>query len=222
MRRAGLFIVAVNCVHPAATCFCASTGDGPNLRQGYDLMLDELDEGFVLHAGSDAGTTVLARLGTVPVDGVQLEAAAAQQRAAVDAQSRRLPGRELQGVLAARLEHPRWEDVAARCLSWGTCTAVCPTCFCNAHIEDPALDGNVSSHYRVWDSCFTEGHSYIHGVVIRADTRKRYRQWLTHKLGTWHEQFGRSGCVGCGRCITWCPAGIDITEEAAAIVGGNA
>jgi ferredoxin len=79
------------------------------------------------------------------------------------------------------------------------------------------LTGAVSERTRVWDSCFTASFSYVHGGSVRATIRSRYRQWLTHKLATWFDQFGTSGCVGCGRCITWCPVGIDITEEAAAI-----
>src|SRR5207247_10247427 len=66
-----------------------------------------------------------------------------------------------------------------------------------------------------WASCFDLDLSYLHGGPVRSSTRSRYRQWLTHKLGTWHDQFGESGCVGCGRCIAWCPVGIDITAEAA-------
>jgi ferredoxin len=65
----------------------------------------------------------------------------------------------------------------------------------------------------VWDSCFNLEFSYIHGGHIRSSVKSRYRQWLTHKLVNWHDQFGTSGCVGCGRCITWCPVGIDLTKE---------
>jgi ferredoxin len=145
-----------------------------------------------------------------------------QQRYAAEAQQRTLPGRDLQAPLFARLSHPQWQAIGERCLACGNCTAVCPTCFCHSEQEHPALDGGGSEHVREWDSCFTPGHSYIHGVVIRAETSQRYRQWLTHKLGSWHEQYGRSGCVGCGRCITWCPVGIDITEEVTTICGGDA
>ena len=147
----------------------------------------------------------------IAVDETELPDACARQ------QTRTLPGRDLEQTLFARLEHPRWDAVASRCLSCTNCTSVCPTCFCYSEREAPALSGEASEHVREWDSCFTEGHSYIHGLVVRPGTRERYRQWLTHKLGGWHAQYGRSGCVGCGRCIAWCPAGIDITEETHAL-----
>lgn len=220
-RRRGLFIIAVNCSHPAETCFCASTGDGPEAQGGYDLLLDELDDGFVVRAGSDPGRRVLEGLGLAAAESSRLAAARDQLHQVAAMQVRKLPGRDLYGPLFDNLHHPRWQEVAQRCLSCANCTLVCPTCFCHAHREVPSLDGKTSEHYREWDSCFTEGHSYIHGIVVRDDTPKRYRQWLTHKLGSWHGQFGRSGCVGCGRCITWCPTGIDITEEAAAICGSG-
>jgi len=215
-RRKGLFLIAVNCSHPAATCFCASTGDGPVATAGYDLRLDELETGFVVEAGSDAGARLLAELAPAPITPEQETEVVEQQRAA-HRQERALSGRNLRDALFANLEHPRWSSVAERCLSCGNCTSVCPTCFCHREMEEPTLDRQENRHYRMWDSCFTEGHSYIHGIVIRSDTRLRYRQWLTHKLGSWHEQYGRSGCVGCGRCISWCPVGIDLTAEAAAL-----
>ncbi|MEJ2361776.1 MAG: 4Fe-4S dicluster domain-containing protein [Gammaproteobacteria bacterium] len=218
-RREGLFLVAVHCSHPAETCFCVSTGDGPAAQGDFDLALHELDEGFIVISGSAAGAEMMHRLELEKVQAAQRDAAQQQLEVAAQQQQRQLPGRDLKQALFDNLEHARWDDVAGRCLSCGNCTAVCPTCFCHAELEQPSLDGTMSEHARQWDSCFTQGHSYIHGKVLRAETRLRYRQWLTHKLGSWHEQYGRSGCVGCGRCITWCPVGIDLTEEATAICG---
>ena len=218
-RRARLFLVAMDCSHPGATCFCASTGDGPQAQQGFDLAMAELDEGFVCRAGSACGEQVLSELALTSASTAQVEAAGQEAAAAAASQTRHLPGRNLQAALFANLDHPRWAEVAARCLSCGNCTSVCPTCFCNAEHDAPELSGAASTHLREWDSCFTKGHSHLHGHTVRPDTHTRYRQWLTHKLGSWHSQFGRSGCVGCGRCIAWCPTGIDLTEEAAAICG---
>jgi ferredoxin len=217
-RREGLFMVAVNCTHPAATCFCASTGDGPEAKQAFDLALTEGEDGFVAESGSPAGERILAMLQLGEASSAQIEAAAAQLSIAASSQHRTLPSTNLRDSLMARLDHPRWREVAERCLACGNCTAVCPTCFCHAEVEDAGLDGNASLHSREWDSCFGERHGYIHGKQLRPEIHQRYRQWLTHKLATWHDQYGRSGCVGCGRCIAWCPVGIDITEEAAALL----
>lgn len=216
-RREALLLVAVHCTRPAETCFCASTGDGPKATQGFDLALHERDAGFLLEAGTQRGARILEALALPAAPEDELAAALAEIEAAAAAQSRALPGRDLREALFANLEHPRWEEVAERCLSCANCTSVCPTCFCHAESDAPDLDGRRSEHLRQWSSCFTAEHSYVGGWTARPDTRLRYRQWLTHKLGGWHDQYGRSGCVGCGRCITWCPAGIDLTEEAGAV-----
>ena len=218
-RRENLFLVAVNCSHPADTCFCASTDDGPRANYGYDVVMSELDDGFLLHGRSTKGLTLIDKLKTSPASEEQIITVDKELEMATRSQTRRLPSRNLNAALFSQLENPRWEEIAKRCLSCGNCTSVCPTCFCHAEDEFPALDGNSSEYFRQWDSCFNQGHSYIHGITIRASTAQRYRQWLTHKLGSWHDQYGRSGCVGCGRCITWCPVGIDITEEVQAICG---
>jgi ferredoxin len=220
-RRERLLLVAVQCAEPAATCFCASTGDGPTPASGHDIALAELADGFVVAAGSAQGEAVVRTLNLAPATAEQIEAARRQGEAAAAAQTRRLPGPDLRDPLMDRLEHPRWDAVAARCLACGNCTAVCPTCFCHAESDEPALDGQSSRHGRTWDSCFGGSHGHLHGFNVRPEIRSRYRQWLTHKLATWHDQFGRSGCVGCGRCIAWCPVGIDLTEEAMALTGGS-
>jgi Fe-S-cluster-containing hydrogenase component 2 len=124
---------------------------------------------------------------------------------------------DIKDLLYRNLEHPRWDEVAARCLSCANCTMVCPTCFCTTVEDTSDLAGRETTHQRRWDSCFTTDFSYISGGSIRQSGKARYRQWMTHKLASWIDQFGTSGCVGCGRCITWCPVSIDITEEASVI-----
>jgi sulfhydrogenase subunit beta (sulfur reductase) len=219
-RREGAFLVAVNCYEPASTCFCTSMGTGPKAEAGYDLALTEVLDGehrFLAEAGSERGAEVLAGLPSVSAGTADLDAAAASVDSAVSKMVRSLDTHDIRDLLAGNLEHPRWDDVAARCLTCGNCTLVCPTCFCSAVEDDTDLTSDESERWRVWDNCFSVDYSYIHGGSIRPSGRSRYRQWMTHKLGTWHDQFDSSGCVGCGRCIAWCPVGIDITEEVAAI-----
>lgn len=219
--RDASFVVAVNCGTPAATCFCTSMGTGPAVESGHDLALTEILEPphrLVVEAATARGAEVLATLPGTPATGDDVSAARAVVAHSTEQITRRLDPHEARDVLAANLDHPRWDEVATRCLSCTNCTMVCPTCFCSTVEDVTALDGEHAERVQRWDSCFTLDHSYLHGVgAVRSDIRSRYRQWLTHKLSTWWDQFGVSGCVGCGRCIAWCPARIDLTEEVEAI-----
>ncbi|WP_372351277.1 4Fe-4S dicluster domain-containing protein [Streptomyces sp. KL116D] len=220
-RRRGAFLVAVECTEPGATCFCLSMGSGPAADTGFDLALTELvDTGahrFVVRIGSSEGARIL--------DGVPYEnsdpATAGAARSAVDAardrMGRAMPPTDLRALLGANPDAKRWDDVATRCLTCGNCTMVCPTCFCTTTEEVTDLTGDHAERWQRWDSCFDLDFSHLNGGPVRASARSRYRQWLTHKLSTWHDQFDSTGCVGCGRCITWCPVGIDITEEVTAL-----
>jgi sulfhydrogenase subunit beta (sulfur reductase) len=218
-RREGLFLIPVNCTRALATCFCASMGTGPRVRGGFDLALTELDEGFLVEAGTERGLALAEALALEPASAALLARAAESVRSCADSQVRRLDQSRLPQGLYDAHDHPRWDDVAGRCLACTNCTMVCPTCFCHAVEESPDLTGQHSERARLWDSCFTQEHGYIHGKNIRPTIKDRYRMWLTHKLASWIEQFGASGCVGCGRCITWCPVGIDLTEELPALLG---
>ena len=221
IRRDQAFIVAVNCGQAGGTCFCVSMDAGPKVETGFDLALTELvEEGrhlFVLEVGSAAGADLAKDLPARPATEEEIEAAERVVARTKGQMGRSLDTDGLKELLQANPDHPRWDEVAERCLTCGNCTNVCPTCFCTTIEDTTDLVGAAAERVRRWDSCFTLDFSYIHGGSVRNSARSRYRQWMTHKLAHWIDQFGSSGCVGCGRCITWCPVGIDITEEAAAI-----
>ena len=167
-----------------------------------------------MRTGSDAGNQVIEALPLTEVTTTQLDMAAAANEKARSAQQRSLPGGNLYPQQLAQGEHPHWDDIAARCLTCGNCTSVCPTCFCSNVLEETNLDGSETTRLRQWDSCFNFSHSHLAGAIsVRSSGASRYRQWFTHKLASWQDQFGSLGCTGCGRCISWCPVGIDITEE---------
>ncbi len=220
-RRKNLFFLVVNCGQAGGTCFCASTNSGPKATSDFDIAATELmgdnDHRFLLQAGSRRGSDLLKALPTRPATEEDLKEAAGLFAHAVETMGRTLDTNGIRDMLYQQLENPRWQETAKRCLGCANCTSVCPTCFC-ATVEDwTSLDGTEARRERRWDSCFSVDFSYIHGGSIRQTGMSRYRQWMTHKLAAWQDQFGTIGCVGCGRCITWCPVGIDITEEAAAI-----
>jgi ferredoxin len=222
--RAGLFLIGLDCSRPAPTCFCESTGTGPCIDGGVDLAITELDDGdgvhYVLRAGSPDGQQFAEALGFRRAEPDE-EADAHRARHSVHTTTRMMAA-DAATIVLADLEHPRWDDVAERCLACGNCTAVCPTCFCTDTADRMDLDGHTAHRERVWDTCFSLEYSHLGPGPVRSSPRSRYRQWLTHKLGTWHDQFGESGCVGCGRCITWCPVGIDLTAEVDALAAAGA
>lgn len=212
-RRENLFLVAVNCTRALPTCFCASMNTGPKAQRGYDLVMTESDDGFLMQAGSVLGRGIYERLPLSRVNEDRVQADDQRMMACAESQTRRVPRELFPQVLYDAHDHPHWDSVAARCVSCANCTLVCPTCFCHAAEVTTDLERERSEHARVWDSCFTPDHGYIHGKNFRPTIKDRYRMWLTHKMASWIDQFGVSGCVGCGRCITWCPVGIDLTEE---------
>ncbi|UCC78242.1 MAG: 4Fe-4S dicluster domain-containing protein [Candidatus Zixiibacteriota bacterium] len=219
-RRDNTLLIAVNCTRAGNTCFCASMGTGPRAGSGYDIALTEVggDNGyFIVESGSNEGDDIVNSLSLNPATSHEIDTAENAVNETVRCMGRTLETSGLKELLQSEFNSPRYDDIALRCLACGNCTLVCPTCFCSTVIDTTDLSGNRSERIRRWDSCFNIEHSYIHGGYIRGSIMARYRQWITHKLVNWIDQFGMAGCVGCGRCITWCPVGIDITEEAGAI-----
>ena len=225
-RRRLAFVIAVNCTEPGGLCFCASMGTGPAVGPDYDLALTERVAGdessYLVDVGSPEGADVLAQVPHRDAEVSEIDSARADVEAASHRMGRQMPQADLRDLLIRSRESPQWDEVASRCLTCGNCTMVCPTCFCTSTEDVSDLTGEHAERWRHWASCFEFDFTYIHGGgSVRQSGASRYRHWLTHKLGTWHDQFGMSGCVGCGRCIAWCPTGIDITAEMNKMAGDD-
>lgn len=211
-------VIVAECTTAGETCFCTSMGTGPAAGEGADIILTELGDGRLLaRFGSDRGAALLAGVDGDMADANEIEIARSRVEAAAESMGRSIDPSAAREALAALPGSAVWDSVAERCLACTNCTMVCPTCFCTSINDTADLGGEIRRTIR-WDSCFTPGFSEIHGGAHRDSVAARYRHWVTHKLSTWWDQFGTAGCVGCGRCVTWCPVGIDITEEANRII----
>ena len=218
--REKVCIIAVNCVRPGGTCFCTSMQTGPKATDGFDLAVTEIQhdgrQTFLIEQGSSLGAELINDIPHADAEQSDIDDADHALALAGDRMGRTLDTHDLQQVFKDQFEHPHWDEIANRCLACANCTMVCPTCFCSTVEDVTDLSGSQAERWRRWDSCFTADFTKVAGGNIRMSTRSRYRQWITHKLANWIDQFGTVGCVGCGRCITWCPVGIDITAEAEA------
>ncbi len=219
-RRKDIFIVAVNCLHPGENCFCDSMGTGPEVKEGYDLAITEIGNSLLIETGSVLGEVVLEKLPRDEIKDKELNEKKSLISRCRDLMKKSMKTRDLPGIIYRNMEHPRWAEIAQKDLECGNCTMVCPTCFCNSSFDilsvrsiSVNLKEFPGTRKRAWDSCFSKNFARVHGGNFRPSRRARYRHWMTHKLAYWIDQFGRPGCVGCGRCITWCPVGIDITHE---------
>ncbi len=217
-RRKDLFILAVNCGRAVNTCFCVSMNTGPKAEKGFDLALTEIftekEHKFLVEIGTEKGKNILENIPYKESNLEDKELAQNITENTIKQMGRKLDTNNLAEIISRSYENASWDEVASRCLTCANCTMVCPTCFCTSVQDTTDLTGEIAERWRNWDSCFTLDFSYIHGGSVRSSTKSRYRQWMTHKLSSWMEQFDTLGCVGCGRCISWCPVGIDITEQA--------
>lgn len=218
-RRQGTFILAANCIEAGETCFCASMGTGPGLSHDYDLLLTELDHEFLLEVGSEPGAALACQLhGKEPTtsdwdlkEHLLQKAAAGSQ---VTLNTDRLPE-----IMQSSANHPYWEEVTAKCFACANCTSVCPTCYCADIFDETDLSLHETKRKRRWSWCFLVEFGAVHGGNFRESRIDRLKQFMQHKLNFSVGQYDFFHCVGCGRCIVWCPANIDIAQTARVIRG---
>jgi len=211
-RQAVQFVVGVNCTHPGNNCFCSTYNTGPRLTYPYDLGLTCLGETYLVEAGSQKGKEVLAKLKSEPASQAHLQQKETLLEKAKKQMSKAFNLKKACQVLADNYEHPYWDEPSERCLSCANCINVCPTCYCYQIYRRANLSADEVAVFRSLDACHHLEFAAVHGGNFRPRRVDRLRHWVNHKIFWTIEQYGVPGCVGCGRCITWCPTAIDITE----------
>ena len=210
LRNGSIFVV-VNCTRAGGNCFCATMGTGPEAGSGYDMAITELPDRLLIDV-PERSRRLLEGIKVSPASEEDLRLGREMTDQARTQMGRRFDKEGFSELMYAGADSHVWKETADRCLACGNCTMVCPTCFCNV-VQDRTdiTDGSVS-RVRMWDSCLSKDFVYSAGGNPRQERSARYRQFVMHKFAYWPDQFGPFGCVGCGRCITWCPVGIDITQ----------
>ncbi len=217
-RREKTTLVVFACDKPAATCFCTSTGGGPGDAAGADVMAYQAGDDYVLAAVSAKGEELWEALQLDDASPEETEKAKTAYAEVAEGMKPLWGLAEVRARLAANFDAAAWEEVAARCLSCGACTFVCPSCHC-FDVADEGKRGR-GARLRFWDAC-TQPLFTLHasGHNPRARKSQRYRQRVLHKFYYFHENWGENLCVGCGRCVVACPTNVDIREAVALVAG---
>ena len=204
-------IIGMACGHPFSTCFCSSTGGGPFLRNGSDLFFIDLGESFLVEFLTGKGMTFQKNKFFGEASTEEINLAKALEEKALHKTDASVPVKGIEKRLDLMAESPFWDRVHEKCIGCRVCTYLCPTCHC-FDIVDEALT-NKGQRVRNWDSCLSSLYSLeTSGHNPRPTNRERTRQRIMHKFNYFPKNFGRIACVGCGRCILYCPVHFDIRQ----------
>ncbi len=207
-------LVGLGCNGPCSTCFCASVGGGPFDEKGLDALLFDLGGSFLARALSEKGETFLDKTGKESqASESALEKAEELAEAAAEEIASEVPTESLRTKAVKEVfEAPFWEETAFACINCGTCTYLCPTCWC-FDIQDE-VHGSAGDRIRNWDSCmFPLFTLHASGHNPRDRKVQRVRQRFMHKLKYYVDKYDKGvQCSGCGRCVQHCPVNIDIRQ----------
>lgn len=220
-RRKRSAVVALNCTEIGENCFCHSMGAGPECGGGSDLLMTDLGGRYLVEIGTDTGRELLRSLELPKADDRDMKERDRRLAHAKETFKKFIDTEGLADAAARSFEHPVWKELAEIDLSCGSCSLVCPTCYCYDVLDRIDLRLEHGERVRELDSCqLLEHASVAMGGNFRRERKDRMRQWMLCKLRYTGQEHGFSGCVGCGRCIGACTVHIDIAQVAARIRGG--
>lgn len=212
-RRNRAIIIGLDCI-PDEFCFCRSTGTD-FVDSGFDLFLSDIDDSYLVRVGTSIGDDMVTAADSLfreveKEDREKYKAKSIQRRESFQTE---IQLQDFPEIMDLEYESQVWEEVGEECLSCGTCSMVCPTCYCYAVFDELNLDASSGQRKRRWDSCLFKDYALVAGGHnFRAERSSRVKNRFFHKQRGFVTQYGRPSCVGCGRCKAYCPAGIDIIE----------
>jgi len=211
-RRESTYLVGIACKTLGETCFCTSTGGSPDDWRDMDIFLREADGGFQVQIVSERGEHLLD---WIEVDDYSrfLDETQYTNEFSITSETPEFHLPEKEDWINL-FNAPLWMREAERCLSCRICAYVCPTCRCFDLRDEPVGEG-VFERIRCWDSCTSPAYRKIAGGHNpRASKDKRLRNRIYCKFYYYPEQYHLNSfaCTGCGRCIEYCPANIDMAE----------
>jgi len=219
-RRKEALTIVEECINPGDTCFCGSLGTGPYVSEDFDLAYARIDDDHVLFKyGSRVGLNLVKRLGLKPASEELVNTYSSLMSEAKEKTSPLKFGLSdiENSMLKSMSDVDLWKKLSEKCVGCANCNLVCPTCFCTEFLDDLKLD-NSASRVRFWVGCLSYVYGLVAGTHFRPELYMRYRHFVLHKFLFYRKQIGLVGCVGCGRCITWCPVGIDLRKTVSEVV----
>ena len=212
-RRNRAIIIGLDCI-PDEFCFCRSTRTD-FVDSGFDLFLSDIDDSYLVRIGTSIGDDMVTAADSLfreveKEDREKYKAKSIRRRESFQTE---IQLQDFPEIMDLEYESQVWREVGEECLSCGTCSMVCPTCYCYAVFDELNLDAESGQRKRRWDSCLFKDYALVAGGHnFRAQRSSRVKNRYFHKQRGFVSQYGRPSCVGCGRCKAYCPAGIDIVE----------
>lgn len=212
-RRKNIAVIGIDCV-PDEHCFCRSMR-ADFVDRGFDLFFYDIGDYYLTLVGSARGDDMVLATGPLFQPVTRADVEEYKHRSSNKRQSFRLDVeiRDLPEIFEMEYQSGIWDELGEKCLSCGSCSMVCPTCYCFDVADDVELGSPAGRRTRSWDSCLFATHALVAGGENFRKTRaSRIKFRFYHKQRGFVAEYGRPSCVGCGRCITACPVKIDIIE----------
>ncbi len=200
IKRENTKIIAINCTKAGENCFCTSLGDD-QLKEGFDLLLTDVGKEFYIKIGSEWGKKLMKHK-------IFKRTENSFKKTFFECK-RFFLAKDLDKKIERNFNTKIWEKHFKKCFSCTACSVVCPMCYCFDLVQVPKSE-NEGKVKKFWSSCLSKEFSRVAGDFIFRDKRvNRVRQFLSHKFLYGKKHYDEFLCVGCGRCISHCPVGID-------------
>ncbi|MGB2661876.1 MAG: 4Fe-4S dicluster domain-containing protein [Candidatus Omnitrophota bacterium] len=212
-------IIAADCTCAIDTCYCVALEDDPYPTEDFDINLSQVPDGFAVETGSEKGEKLLEKYSSLfqeANEAVESERNAQRERVSKEVENNikeaEVPSsKSYKGIVEKNWDSDIWSDEAKTCVECGACTVICPTCHCFLLYDQKSEER--MARLKIWDSCMVKDYARVAGGANpRGKLWMRLRNRFEKKFDFFPKIADFYACTGCGRCISACPAKIDIRK----------